>query len=145
MAITSRRLTSCFVLAMLLTFHWSSALAKETAEKNFYALPQLKKISIQKDTVYQTKGYVVMRYECPPCPKDATCATCPPPYIVISTEKKTIQYPDQMGADDLPVVLLNIPDIELGKKYRFKLKSSYMSLFFKDEPNLEVVAAEIEK
>ena len=136
---------SSVALALFLSFHLSHASAQESSKENFYSLPQLKKISLQEGSVYQTEGYVIMQYECPPCPKDAVCQTCPPPYVIISARKKTIEYPDQMGANDLPATLFKGPVCELGKKYRWKLRFSKTPSFFGKDPNFEVVEAEIEK
>ena len=135
-----RRLTSFFILILLLNFHCGLAVAKETTKENFYSLPQLKKIQIQKDVMYQTEGYVIMQYHCPPCPENAVCQPCPTPFIVISLKSKLIEYPDQMGPDDLNVFIRQ-DDLKLGKKYHFTLQFSNMISFGQDGPNLEAVEA----
>lgn len=79
-----------------------------------------------------------MIYECPPCPKDAVCQTCPLPYIVISEKNKEIQYPDQMTSTELRVNTSYKSGLELGKKYRLTITVQTYKMFSAKHNEMEV-------
>lgn len=96
-------------------------------------------------TSYSAQGYVIFISYCPPCPKEAVCAPCLPDFIIISPEKKIIQYPDQMGPED-KVVLTNFQSgFSLGKKYKFRLKIPQTAYVWDKKSTFELVDFEAEK
>ena len=137
-----RLLVFLFIVLFFPAFAFSSAATvKEKSGEQYYSLPKLKTITPQEGLVYTTEGYVIMKYDCPPCPENAVCAPCPPDYIIISRGKKMIEYPDQMGPKDLMAISMTNIDFKLGKKYRFQLKLSRMPSWWDEKNNFEVVHA----
>ena len=131
-----------FLLFPIFAFS-SPASVKEKSDKNYYSLSKLKTMTPREGAVYVTEGYVIMKYDCPPCPENAVCAPCPPDYIVISPKKKLIEYPDQVGPHDMLVILAANIDFKVGKQYRFTLQLSHQATWWKDWSNLEVVDAQV--
>jgi hypothetical protein len=57
--------------------------AQSNPVDNFYKIYELAKGKLGLGT-YQTQGYVVRKYSCPPCPQEGVCQPCMPDYVVIS-------------------------------------------------------------
>jgi hypothetical protein len=71
---------------------------------------------------YQTTGYVVNSYTCPPCPPRAECKPCMMrTNIVISEDNKTL-HTYQLTDKDLIVFTKDAPVFQAGKKYIFSIK-----------------------
>ena len=87
----------------------------------FYSISQVNTKTMPAGT-FETEGYVINIYQCPPCPPDAVCQPCPPLFIIISEKNRRIEYPDQMTARELFVLTDQGPDLKTGKKYRFKIQ-----------------------
>jgi len=71
---------------------------------------------------YQTEGYVVNSYTCPPCPPRAECKPCMMrTNIVISEDNKTLNT-YQLTDKDLIVFTKDASVFQAGKKYIFSIK-----------------------
>ena len=72
--------------------------------------------------IYQTEGYVVNSYICPPCPPRAECKPCMMrTNIVISEDNKTLNT-YQLTDKDLIVFTKDASVFQAGKKYIFSIK-----------------------
>ena len=72
--------------------------------------------------VIEVEGYVVGVSTCPPCPKNAVCAPCMPPYVIISEEKKEKELRQyQMTYKELLVQTNMKEGLALGKKYHLTI------------------------
>ena len=96
---------------------WTCGCAKEVPVRRLHTISEINKIKSGNN--YTTEGYVVFKYQCPPCPADAMCEPCMENNVIISeknelkenynglTDKELILYTDKSG------------ELELGKKYFF--------------------------
>ena len=70
---------------------------------------------------FKLTGFVVHRYQCPPCPEGAMCKPCIGDHVVISESAELLQnYPP-----DGPYVVVFTPEPEplsLGKRYIFNVE-----------------------
>ena len=89
--------------------------------ENFYSISDINKNKFSYGT-YQTEGYVIQKYDCPPCPENAMCKPCMGARIVISEAAKEIAQDGQLTEKDLIVFVEDTALVELGKKYRFLLQ-----------------------
>ena len=72
---------------------------------------------------FNTEGYVVKIYTCPPCPKDALCKPCMRENIVVSENNQPLEA--YSLTDEEIIIFVQYPNqFELGKKYRFSIKIS---------------------
>ena len=85
----------------------------------FYSIHDLKQNNFSEGS-YNTEGYVVKIYTCPPCPKGALCKMCMEPNIVISEENKLLDI-YSLTEKELLIFTSNSKQFELGKKYRFSI------------------------
>jgi|GEM_PF-1485446 hypothetical protein len=86
----------------------------------FYPIHEIKQNKFSSGT-YNTEGYVVKIYTCPPCPKGAQCKPCMRDNIVISKINKLIET--YTLSDNEMILFANNPkQFELGKKYKFSVK-----------------------
>lgn len=92
----------------------------ESSNFSFYAIHDFKQKDLAPGT-YDTEGYVVKRYECPPCPKGALCKPCMRDNIVIS-EKNELLDTYSLSNTEIIIFASNPKQFELGKKYRFSVK-----------------------
>jgi len=88
---------------------------------DFYSIHELKQKNVSEGS-YNTEGYVVKIYTCPPCPKYALCKMCMGNNIVISEENKILET-YSLAEKDLIIFtsLSNLKQFELGKKYNFSI------------------------
>jgi len=92
-----------------------------TSNFDFYSIHELKQNNLSEGN-YNTEGYVVKIYTCPPCPKGALCKMCMEPNIVISEENKILGSYALTEKELLIFTLNSNPrQFELGKKYRFSI------------------------
>ena len=78
---------------------------------------------------YNTNGYVVYIYRCPPCPKGAQCKTCRIPHIAISEENNMVRTQgNNMAITQGKTIIIpftntsiNLNQFEIDKKYEFSL------------------------
>ena len=73
--------------------------------------------------IYNTEGFVVAVYTCPPCPKYAQCEPCMRNNIVISMDNEIVKS-YSLTANELILFAENPKQFELGKKYKFAIKKS---------------------
>lgn len=87
---------------------------------NFYPIHEIKSTKFDSGT-FNTEGYVVKVYTCPPCPKGAQCKMCMRDNIVISESNKPLET---YSLSDKEMILFadNPKQFELGKKYTFSIK-----------------------
>lgn len=86
----------------------------------FYPIHEIKLNKLNSGT-YNTEGYVVKIYTCPPCPKGAQCKPCMRDNIVISENNKLLET--YSLSDKEMILFVNSPkQFELGKKYTFSIK-----------------------
>ena len=87
----------------------------------FYSISQVNAKTMPAGT-FETEGYVINIYQCPPCPPGAVCQTCPPLFIIISEKNRQIEYPSEVTARGLLVLTDQGSELKTGKKYRFKIQ-----------------------
>lgn len=91
-----------------------------TQNFNVYSIGDIKQRNLAIRT-YNTEGYVVKRYECPPCPPGAQCKPCMKDNIVISENNKLLDT-YTLTNSEIIVFANNPKQFELGKKYSFSVK-----------------------
>ena len=86
----------------------------------FYPIHEIKQNKFSSGT-YNTEGYVVKIYTCPPCQKGAQCKPCMRDNIVISENNQLLET---YTLYDKEMVLFadNPKQFELGEKYQFSIK-----------------------
>src|SRR3989338_541332 len=86
----------------------------------FYPIHEIKLNKFNSGT-YNTEGYVVKIYTCPPCTKGAQCKLCMRDNIVISENNKLLET---YSLSDKEIILFaDKPNqFDLGKKYKFSIK-----------------------
>lgn len=87
---------------------------------DFYPIHEIKQGNFTSGT-YNTEGFVVKIYTCPPCPKEALCKPCMRDNIVISKDNKILET-YSLTENELIVFVENPKQFKLGKKYRFSIK-----------------------
>lgn len=86
----------------------------------FYPIHEIKQNKFSSGT-YNTEGYVVKIYTCPPCPRGAQCKPCMRDNVVISENNQILET--YTLSDKEMVLFANNPkQFELGKKYKFSIK-----------------------
>ena len=91
----------------------------QTSNFAFYPIHEIKSNKFNSGT-YNTEGYVVKIYTCPPCPKGAQCKMCMRDNIVISENNKLLEA--YSLSDKEMILFANSPkQFELGKKYKFSI------------------------
>lgn len=92
----------------------------QTANFAFYPIHGIK-LNKFNSGIYNTEGYVVKIYTCPPCPKGSQCKLCMRDNIVISENNKLLET---YSLSDKEIILFadNPKQFELGKKYNFSIK-----------------------
>lgn len=100
--------------------HSKGKTQKRLLPNNFLSISAInqKKLSFG---IYETVGYVVKVYRCPPCPEGALCKPCIGNYIVVSQEK--IEF-DLHQVTDKQVIIFVDENTEflIGKRYRFLVR-----------------------
>lgn len=92
----------------------------QTSNFVFYPIHEIKLNKFDSGT-YNTEGYVVKIYTCPPCPKGAQCKPCMKDNIVISENNKLLET--YSLSDKEMILFVNSPkQFELGEKYIFSMK-----------------------
>jgi len=92
----------------------------QTSNFAFYPIREIKQNKFTSGS-YNTEGYVVKIYTCPPCPKGALCKPCMKDNIVISENNKLLET--YALSDNEMILFANNPkQFELGKKYQFSIK-----------------------
>jgi hypothetical protein len=92
----------------------------DTSKYILTSISNLKSIPLQS-SIYYTEGYIVYRYECPPCPANDQCKPCMRNNIVIS-EKSTPLKSYDLSDTELLIFTDNPQQFELGKKYKFLIR-----------------------
>lgn len=92
----------------------------QTSNFAFYPISEIKLNKFNSGT-YDTEGYVVKIYTCPPCPKGAQCKPCMRDNIVISENNKLLET---YSLSDKEMILFADKQklFNLGKKYKFSIK-----------------------
>lgn len=92
----------------------------QASNYTFYPIHEIKQNKFSSGT-YNTEGYVVKIYTCPPCPKGAQCKPCMRDNIVISENNQLLEA---YSLSDKEMVLFasNPKQFELGKKYQFSIR-----------------------
>ena len=86
----------------------------------FYPIHEIKLNKFNSGT-YNTEGYVVKIYTCPPCPKGAQCKPCMRDNIVISENNKLLEV-YSLSDEEMVLFADNPKQFELGEKYKFSIK-----------------------
>ncbi len=95
-------------------------------------------------STHRLRGYVVMRYTCPPCPPKALCKPCMGDNIVLSDDPKLHERYDL--SDREVIVFTPTPvTFELGKQVTVKVRVLERQNSNKGIPDLELVADAIEE
>jgi len=99
----------------------------ETAVINsIYTIKELKDLTSEPGATYEAQGFIVDIYECPPCPPDAVCATCPGEYITISDSPHKGTTEEEESKELLVSTMMFGGSQELSKwaKFHFTLKAA---------------------
>ena len=104
----------------------------------FYSISLINQKHITEGT-FETAGYVIFVSYCPPCPKEAVCAPCPMPFIVISEKNRKIQYVDEIAADELMISNDRGEELKVGRKYRFKIKIDSFKMLGEQQNNMRLL------
>lgn len=88
---------------------------------NFYSIHEIKQQRLGPGS-YNTEGYVVKIFTCPPCPTGALCKPCMGESIVISEESKILTDYSSLSDKELIIFVKNPGQFQLGKKYQFSIK-----------------------
>lgn len=72
--------------------------------------------------VYETDGYVVKIYSCPPCPEQSYCKPCQVEHVVISGNPSELSNYNDMTDNEVVVFTHDNSHFNLGQKYRFIFK-----------------------
>jgi len=91
-----------------------------TSNLDFYQINEIKQNNFTSGN-FNTEGYVVKIYTCPPCPKGALCKPCMRENIVISKNNKQLDA-YYLTENELIIFANNPKQFELGKKYKFSIK-----------------------
>jgi len=85
----------------------------------FYPISEIKQRNLTTG-IFNTEGFVVKIYTCPPCPKDAVCKMCMENNIVISENNKILET-YSLTEKELIIFVENPKQFELSKKYTFSI------------------------
>lgn len=88
---------------------------------NFYPSHEIKKQRFGPGS-YNTEGYVVKMFTCPPCPTRVLCKPCMGENIVISEESKILTDYSSLTDNELIIFAQNPKQFQLGKKYQFSIQ-----------------------
>ena len=92
----------------------------QSSNFTFYPIHEIKQNKFNSGT-YNTEGYVVKIYTCPPCPKGALCKPCMRDNIIIS-ENNNLLEAYSLSDKEMILFVNNPKQFELGKKYQFSIK-----------------------
>ena len=109
-----------FVFVQLFNNDESQRTYPQTSNYDYFTISQLKTMN-QTSGNFNTEGYVVKVFTCPPCPKGAFCKECMGDNIIISEENKLL---GSYSLTDKEIIILtdNPKQFELSKKYKFSIK-----------------------
>ncbi|PIS47816.1 MAG: hypothetical protein COT17_01520 [Elusimicrobia bacterium CG08_land_8_20_14_0_20_51_18] len=111
-------------LALLVYAYAETKNGKETTNSlkkfKFYSISALK-AKKPASGFFNTEGYVVKIYTCPPCPEGAMCKPCMRNNILIS-ENANLQESYMLAKKDMILFTDKAKDFRLGEKYRFSIK-----------------------
>ncbi len=94
-----------------------------TSNLDFFQINEIKQNNFTSGN-FNTEGYVVKIYTCPPCPNDPSAGMCKPcdrDNIVISENNKILET-YSLTENELIIFVENPKQFELGKKYKFSIK-----------------------
>lgn len=92
----------------------------ESSNFSFFSIHDFKQKNLAQGA-YDTEGYVVKKYECPPCPKGALCKPCMRDNIVISENNKILETYSLSNTE--MIIFVDEPkQFDLGKKYKFSVR-----------------------
>lgn len=83
----------------------------------FYSIHEINKM--KPGSTYTTEGYVVYKYECPPCVPPNECKPCMGENVVISEKNNNLENYNGVGETELIIYAENTDKLELVKKYYF--------------------------
>jgi len=113
---------SFFIYIFLYTSH-ASVVPKTYPESSPFPLHTISDLYAKNISTgtYNTEGYIVFIYNCPPCPKRVTCKPCFDDHIVLSENNQPIET---IGASETKLILpVKSPkQFHLGQKYRFSIQ-----------------------
>lgn len=98
----------------------SSSTYSQVSNFPFYPIHEIKINKFSTGT-YNTEGYVVKIYACPPCPKGAVCEVCMKDNIVIS-ENNNLLETYTLSDKEMILFANNTNQFELGNKYTFSIR-----------------------
>ncbi len=111
--------TGAYFYSQTITDRAGNRTYPESSDFNFYSIRQLKGENLNSGT-YNTEGYVVKKYECPPCPRGAMCKPCMEDNIVISETNKILDT-YSLASDEMIIFVKDPNQFELGKRYSFSV------------------------
>lgn len=120
----SRIITLVVLAAILTTVYYAMhkgeiknyTIYPASSDATFYTIQELNQEPVQPGT-YNTEGFAVKLYDCPPCPRGAVCKPCMGSNIVLSENKLPIETYNQLTSDELIVFVDRAEQFEIGSKY----------------------------
>ena len=122
------------ILFILITFlvvfyYWNIQKNNNVPEKNpqygrlgnysYLSISEIKKN--YNSGIYNVEAFVVKKYNCPTCPKDAICKPCMKKNIVISETSELLK--NYKLSEKEMILFVDTPEkFQLGKKYSFTIK-----------------------
>ncbi|MDP2654102.1 MAG: ankyrin repeat domain-containing protein [Candidatus Omnitrophota bacterium] len=105
-----------------------------SADIAIYTVKDFRSITPRPAETYQITGFIVDLYECPPCPREAVCATCPWEYIIISDSPHKTKEDD--SPDELKILLRRngTEGLKRWTKMLFTVRNSEW------DPNLDLIS-----
>src|SRR3989338_8095934 len=107
----------------------------------YIRIPEINNINPKSGTEFNTGGFVVKIFKCPPCPKTALCEPCMPDNIVISEDKKKLETYD-LNERDLIVFVKEPNQFKIGTEYGFSLRVMERKINMQNINDIELLGYE---
>lgn len=107
---------------LLTVIFWFLPKVFSYADIMIYSVGQFQSITPVLGEEYHIQGFMAEQFQCPPCPKDAVCATCPEEYAIVS-DLPQIAKANRISVNELKINTENIYTDNLKKwtKYLFTI------------------------
>lgn len=74
-----------------------------------------------KEGLFEIVGYVVSKYQCPPCPPQDQCKPCMKEHVVVSSSPEMLRsYPPR--SDCVIVFTYEVESIKVGTRYKMQVR-----------------------
>lgn len=122
----------------------------KVSDFKYHKISDINNLNPKEGEQFNTEGYVVRIYECPPCPKESICEPCfTNDFIIISEDNQLnnkILGRENLSKNELLIYTTEADKFELGKKYKVSVKvlySNHLNIDFTND--IELVGYEVIK